>query len=149
MSYEKIPYKENQHWTLISYEKIPNKESQHWTLMSYEEIPNKEHQHWTLMSYEKIPNKENQHWTLMSYEEIPNKEHLHWTLKSYDKQIGLVLYKYQNINIKVLLQIRGYSSGPFTLTWLRACHILPMYLAGTKPEQKINNGEKIGVAPSR
>jgi hypothetical protein len=31
----------------------------------------------------------------------------------------------------------------------RACHTLPMYLAGTKPEQKMNNGEKIGGAPAR
>jgi hypothetical protein len=32
---------------------------------------------------------------------------------------------------------------------LRACHTLPMYIAGTKPEQKSNNGEKIGGAPVR
>jgi hypothetical protein len=32
---------------------------------------------------------------------------------------------------------------------LRACHTLPMYLAGTKPEHKINNGENIGGAPAR
>ncbi len=32
---------------------------------------------------------------------------------------------------------------------LRACHTLPMYLAGTKPEHTINNGEKIGRAPLR
>ena len=31
----------------------------------------------------------------------------------------------------------------------RACRTLPMYLAGTKPEYTINNGEKIGRAPSR
>ena len=90
MSYEEIPNKENQHWTIMSYEEFPktlmsykeirNKENQHWTLMSYEEIPNKENQHWTIMSYEEIPNKENQHWTIMSYEEFPNSGNQHWTL---------------------------------------------------------------------
>ena len=31
----------------------------------------------------------------------------------------------------------------------RPCHTLPMYLAGAKPEHKINNGETIGRAPAR
>ena len=35
------------------------------------------------------------------------------------------------------------------ITLLRACHAISMYLAETEPEQKNNNGEKIGGAPSR
>ena len=35
------------------------------------------------------------------------------------------------------------------LDQLRPCHTLLIYLAGAKPEHKINNGETIGGAPAR
>ena len=53
----------------------------------------------------------------------------------------MVLYPYDSD--------RGYTDTVLdTLICLRACHTLPMYLVGTKLERKINNGEKIGGAPS-